>query len=94
MQKVEELEFTERKWEKWSLQKESGRTGVYRYKSRRTGVYRQKVGELNFTDRKRNNWSLQIESVRTGVYRQKVGELEFVDLYFLANKKQEFTAFG
>ena len=84
--------FSDRKQENWSLQIES----------RRTGVYRQKVGELDFTDRKQENWSLQIESRRTGGYRQKVGELEFTDrsvrtgvckLVYFFNKKQEFTAF-
>ena len=56
------LEFTGRKQENWSL----------RIESRRTEVYRLKVGELEFTDRKR----------RTGVYSKKVGKLEFVNLYF------------
>ena len=31
-QKVEELQFTDRKWEIWSLQIDSGRTIVYRWK--------------------------------------------------------------
>ena len=60
------MEFTDRKQENWSLQIES----------RRTGVYRQKVGYLEFTDRKQENWSLQIESRR---------ELDFTD------KKWELT---
>ena len=47
--------------------------------SRRTRVYRQKVGELEFKDRKQKNQSLQLESRRTRVYRQKVGELEFTE---------------
>ena len=78
-QNIGELEFTDRKQENWSLQKESRRTGFNRQKegenqilqieSRRTRVYRQKV----------ENWSFQIESKRTGVYRQKVEEMEFTD---------------
>ena len=50
--------------ENWSLQVESGRTGVYR----------QKVRDLAFTDRKGENWSLQVERKSTRVYRLKVGE--------------------
>ena len=47
--------------------------------SRRTEIYRQKVGELKFTDRMQENLSLQIESRKTEIYRQKVRELEFTD---------------
>ena len=42
------------KSENWSLQTES----------RRTKIYRQKVGELEFTDGKQENKGLQIENRR------------------------------
>ena len=47
-----EPEFTNRKWENWSLQKESGRTEVYRKKVGELEFTDTKVGELEFTDRK------------------------------------------
>jgi len=49
---VGELEFTCRKLKNWSLQKESGRNGVYRKKVGELEFTDTKVGELEFTDRK------------------------------------------
>ena len=35
----------------------------FQIESKRTGVYRQKVGELDFTDRKQENWSSLLFSI-------------------------------